>query len=165
MTELVRSWVIGLTGMSLITAVVLTLTPKGKVRRVVTLVCGLGMIIVLIGPILDFDYDSFALYTSDSSVDLESFGTNLEEANEKLTRSIIQERTAAYILDKAESIGVSDAQFTVNTRMDEEGTWYPWEVTAEGTFTQSQKLELVSYMTGEIGIPEERQYWSTTDEE
>lgn len=164
MTELVRSWVIGLTGMSLITAVVLTLTPKGKVRRIVTMVCGLGMVIALISPIMNFDYDSFALYMSDSTEELESYGAGLEETNERLTRSIIQERTAAYILDKAESIGVLDATFTVNTKMDDEGTWYPWEVTAEGTFTESQSSELVSYITGELGIPEERQYWSTDDE-
>lgn len=164
MTELIRSWVLGITGMSLVTSAVMALTPKGRVKKTVSLVCGLGMIVVLISPIMDFDYSSFAGYMTDYNFNLDGMGKKLDEENERLTRLIIQEETSAYILDKAKSAGAQNAKISVETKLDEDGAWYPWEVTVEGEFTIEQRVKIQSTIEGDLGIPAERQYWSTDDE-
>jgi len=163
-TELMRSWVIGITGMSLITSVTMAIVPKGRVRKTVSLICGMAMIVVLVSPVLDFDYDIFAQYVSGYSYDTDVQEKNLDEENERLTRRIIQEEVDAYILDKAQSIGCADVTVSTQTKMDEDGAWYPWEVTVEGEFTSEQQLQLQNTIEGDIGIPPERQYWSTSDE-
>lgn len=165
MTELMRGWVIGITGMSLITSVVMAIVPKGRVRKTVSLVCGMGMIVVLVSPVLNFDYDTFAQYISGYAYETDLPGKNMDEENERLTRLIIQEEVNAYILDKAQSIGFVDAKVSTQTKMDGEGAWYPWEVTIEGSFTsEQQRLELQNTIEGDIGVPPDRQYWSTKDE-
>ena len=164
MTEIIRSWVIGIAGMSLITSVAMAITPTGRMRRTVSLVCGLGMIVVLIRPVMDFDYDSFARYMTDYSFGTDIIEKNLDGENERLTRLIIQEETSAYILDKAKSAGVQNAKISVDTKMDEDGVWYPWEVTIDGDFTSEQRTGIVGAIEGELGVPAERQYWSSDDE-
>lgn len=164
MTELMRSWVIGITGMSLITSVVMAVVPKGRVRKTVSLICGMAMIVVLVSPVLDFDYDTFAQYISGYSYDTDVQEKNLDEENERLTRRIIQEEVNAYILDKAQSVGAVDVMVLAQTKMDEDGAWYPWEVTVEGKFTSEQQQEVQNTIEGDIGIPPDRQYWSTSDE-
>lgn len=164
MAELIRSWVLGITGMSLVTSAVMTLTPKGRVRRTVSLVCGLGMIVVLISPIMDFDYNSFSRFMTDYNFTSGGLQKNLDEENERLTRLIIQEETSAYILDKAKSAGAQGIEITVETKLDEDGAWYPWEVTVRGKFTGEQRSKIESTIEGDLGVPAERQYWSTDDE-
>lgn len=164
MTELIRSWVIGITAMSLITSVVMAITPSGKVRKTISLICGMAMIVVLISPVLDFDYDSLSQYVKEYDYSTEELENNLDKENERLAKAIIEEKSSAYILDKAESVGGQDAHVSVEAKLDNEGSWNPWEVTIGGDYTSEQQSEIKSTIEEDLGIPVERQYWSTDDE-
>lgn len=164
MTELMRSWVIGVVAMSLITSVVMTIVPKGRVRRVASMVCGMAMIVVLVSPAMKFDYDTFAQYVGKYTYEAQAQEKDMDEVSERLTRNIIQQEASAYILDKAESIGAMDVTVSTQTKMDGDGAWYPWEVTVEGNLTSEQQLRLQNTIEGDLGVPPDRQYWSTNDE-
>lgn len=68
---------------------------------------------------------------------------------------LIEERTAAYISDKAKALGLSVA-VRVETKTGDGGVPAPWAVRLTGTESEA----LASYIEGELGIPRERQVWS-----
>jgi len=162
MTELLRNWILGICGVSLITALALSVPMDGKVRRVARLVCGMAMIIALVRPALDFDYAAYSQYLQSYKLDLAEDAGAFDEVNERLTRSIIQEETAAYIWDKAEELGLPLSAVSVNSELAGDGGWYPYEAWLDAGGLISTALS--DYMEAELGIPRVRQYWSGVDE-
>ena len=61
MTELIRTWILGVAGAAVLTGLALCLTPKGRVHSVLRLVCGAVMVIALVAPVLRFDFSSYAM--------------------------------------------------------------------------------------------------------
>ena len=77
------------------------------------------------------------------------------EQNQLLYESIIEEETGAYILDKAESLGVT-CQVEVVVAWDDEIP-QPRSACLTGTWTQAQRDALAEMMQADLGIPYERQ--------
>jgi len=163
MTELIRNWVIGLTATSFLTAIAIALTPKGRARAMTALVAGLVTIIALIAPILEFDYLAYAQNLAGFEASLELRVEEIQASQERLQASIISERSATYILDKAESVGLVDLDIYIQTRGSADGWAYPYAVFLTGTYTEEQRRTLEAYLTGTFGIPVERQIWSVAD--
>ena len=79
-----------------------------------------------------------------------------EEAD-RLNRTIIERECAAYILDKADALGISAADAAVTARWSEEGFWYPWE--SRVSCPEGGRAALSEAIEAELGIPPERQSW------
>ena len=163
MTELIRNWVLGLTAAAFIASLAMTLTPKGKIRAVVGLATGLMTIVALIAPVMDFDYAAYARHMAASDFVLESKIGEVEYAQERLTSLIIIQRSQAYILDKAESLGLSDLTVVVETMLDENRIPYPYEIWLTGPYTAEVQEILEHFLVGTFGIPTERQHWSLAE--
>ena len=163
MTELVRNWVLGLTGTSFLTAIAMALTPKGRVRAMTGLVAGLVTIVALISPVLDFDYLAYTDHLSGFEVSLDLRIDEMQASQERLQARLISERSATYILDKAESVGLVDLDVTVQMNPLADGTFYPYAVFLYGVYTEEQRRTLEAYLSGTFGIPLERQIWSVAD--
>ena len=164
MTELIRSWVFGLTAVAFINAIAMSLTPKGKSRAVVGLTCGLVTVVALIAPILEFDYEAFALHMAGPEITLDERVAEMAIEQERLTDLIIRERSEAYILDKANSLDIADLTVRVDTTLSSYGVIYPYEVWLWGTYTNEQRQKLGDFLTGTFGIPAQRQHWSVAHE-
>jgi len=164
MTELVRVWVLGLTGAAFLAAIAMTLTPKGRPRAVVGLVTGMVTIVALIAPILEFDYAAYGRNVGEFEASLEVRAREWEDARERLTSRIISERSEAYILDKAESLGLVGLDVEVATARDESGWLFPDRVWLTGHYSVEQRNALSEFLAGTLGIPAERQYWSESYE-
>jgi cytochrome c oxidase assembly factor CtaG len=65
MMDMVKSWILQITGAAMLTAAALSLAPAGRVKKVVALVCGLVVIAALISPIRTFDTKSFSKYMAE----------------------------------------------------------------------------------------------------
>ena len=160
MTELIRTWIMGLTAAAFLTSLAMTLTPKGRTRAVVSLVCGLVTIIALVAPLMEFDPESeFANargFEAPSDTRMEALA--LEQ--ERLTRLIISERIGTYILDKAENLGLVDLTVQVETISTEGGDFLPAEIWVAGTYSAEQRRTLSEFVTRTFGIPPEKQHWS-----
>lgn len=162
--ELMKSWIMGLMGAALVTAVACSAAPEGKAKRVVTLVCGLMTILALMRPVLTFDYGAFAknLAAYERSAQKQSFV--LVQSNEKLTRRIIEERCASYILDKGKSQGIDDLQVTVTAAWSQDGYWYPAKATLRTASEQAKRDSLSRSIVADLGIPPEELSWSMQHE-
>lgn len=160
MIELIKNWVISLAAAALISGVARSLAPQGKMRRVVSLVCGFLTVAVMLGPLREFDLGRYAEFMVEFNSRTQAYGLDLENENARLVKAIIEEQSAAYILDKAIQLGIVNPKAAVETKHGEGDYPYPWSVTLGGEATAEQKELLGRYMEAELGIPAERQYWS-----
>ena len=163
MTELIRAWVLGLTGAAFLASLAMALTPRGRPRAVVGLVTGLVTVVALIAPVLEFDYAAYARNVHDFEQSLAARAEEWEAAQARVTSLIIRERSEAYILDKAESLGLVGLDVEVATARNAAGWIYPQRVWITGPYSADQQSELSAFLAVTFGIPAERQYWSGVD--
>ena len=149
-----REWLTSIVVVALLLSVAQTLVPEGSIRRVASFVGGLILLAVLLRPVLGADLERLRL-------DFDGYEQELRQVREELSASYdaglaerIEERTAAYISDKADALGL---EVTVRVETDTGDDGVPVPAAAEVTGPRSE--ELASYMENELGIPRERQVW------
>ena len=160
MTELLRSWILSLAGTALVCAAALRLTPEGRVKPVVRLLCGVCMAAALLSPLVGTALDTYPLelarYRARGAA-IAGEGTAIRAG---LDRDIIERETEAYILDKARSMGVPLTAVRVALRWSAEGVWLPEGAELTGPYSAA----LARLIEAELGIPQTAQNWSEHEE-
>ena len=82
-----------------------------------------------------------------------------------MMKSIIGEETGAYILDKAEELGISCQEVQVTCAVEENGVPYPASVVVRGDMTQEEQALLSRRIEADLAIPAERQTYESGGEE
>ena len=160
-TEGLRSYLTALVGVSLISAAVLSLIPKGSVKRAAGLTCGLILAITAIQPITTIQDFTLAQAISRVWMQTESARTGIEVKNRELVSAIIKQKSETYILDKADKMGL---KLTAEVTVKDDGVYpYPSGAVLTGRYTDLQQEELERYITNETGIPPEAQIWKRTE--
>ena len=159
MTELVREWILGLAGAAVFCALCSAVTPDGSVKRVQKLMCGVVMTLALTAPLAGLDMSGYSLNLAKFSRRAGEIGASAQEISDSLSRTFIEERCAAYILDKARLLGLEPGAVKVTAQWSGEGVWYPVEaeIGAEYDRRLSEKIE------EELGIPAQNQRWSKNE--
>lgn len=157
MLDVIRQWLVGITCAALIIAAAEGLTPKGAIRKIGRLTGGLVLLIAVLHPLLALDQDSLTQALADYRLELGDYGDELELENRQAMKAIIEERSGAYIQDKAERLGI-DCQVSVEA--GEEGEWpVPEAVTVFGALTEEEQAELTREIETDFAIPAERQHY------
>ena len=165
MTEILAAWVRAIAGAALISAMAMALTPSGKVKNILKLVCGVLLIIAMISPLLNRDLPGISMDIARYRAIAEEISGEAEAANRNLNRTFIEQRCATYILDKAQSMDISLHRVNVTVKWGDEGFWYPHEVSIKADISEYERAKLRNSIETELGIPGERQYWSAYEEE
>ena len=163
MTAFAQEWVRAIAGCALICAAAMALTPRGKVKNVLKLVCGIVLIMAMISPFLNKDLPDMSLDISEYRKKADEIIGQAQEKENGLSRTIIEGEMESYILDKAKSLSVQLESVEVSVKWGDEGCWYPYEVHMTGEIPQREKNLLSSNIEAELGVPNERQYWSSND--
>ena len=142
MMEGLRQWIISLTALCMLLALLRVLVPGGTMGRVAAFIGGLVLLAALARPLSELGVVRLAL------------PRQLEVENEAALSDGIAERTEAYISDKAASMGLAGA-CRVETRTGEDGIPLPWSVELE----MPRSAELAAWIEEELDIPSERQVW------
>jgi len=160
MIELIRSWLIGVTCAAAIVALAERLTPAGTVRKIGKLTGGLVLLLALLRPIMGLDMDRFSAILTSYQVDLETSTMDLGVENALLMKNIIEQETGAYILDKAQELGIQ-CEVEVHAQAGEaEGECpIPYSVTIRGPLSPEQRSALTRYIEAQLAIPEQRQQY------
>ena len=153
-----RQWLLGVACTALVLAAAEGLAPKGSVKKVCRLAGGLALVLAAAGPLLQIDSGLIARAAEEYRAASRSCETELAEKNNLLYQTIIEDRTAAYIVDKAEELGIL-CQAEVTCSNDENGVPCPWEVAARGQWTPEQRARLERLLEEELGVPAQRQYY------
>lgn len=159
MLDVIRQWLLGITCAALVLAIAESLTPEGAIRKVGRLTGGLVLLIAMIQPLLSLDEDALTRALTEYHFSMDSYSRDLEEENWNLMKDIIEERSSAYIQDKAESMGI-DCQVLVEAV--DEGDWpVPESVTVFGALTEDQQARLTRVIETDFAIPTDRQYYES----
>lgn len=163
MTGFAGEWVRAIAGAALICAAATALTPKGKVKNVLKLICGIVLITAMINPIIKQDFPSMSLDMAKYRKDADEIIGSVEEKKNNLSRTIIENELEAYILDKAQSLNTELASVDVMAKWGDEGCWYPYEVYITANIPQREQNLISNSIQAELGVPNERQYWSSNE--
>lgn len=158
MTGLVRQWLLGVACTALILAVADSLAPEGGVKRVCRLAGGLALLLAAVSPLLRLEVGALNEALERYRAQVQSYEETLEEQNNLFYQTIIEESAAAYIVDKAEEMGIS-CQAEVTFSYDEDGVPCPWEVTARGDWTDEARETLERLLENDLGVPAQRQHY------
>ena len=154
MSEILSDWIRALAGAGVICTLALLLCPEGRPKRVARLAVGCVMAIALLSPVVKPDAGSFA----------KAFARYSEAAREaadiagSYERTVIERECEAYIMDRANALGVACVSANAVFRWSEEGFWYPWECSLGCEYSPA----LANLIESELGIPAERQHWEDT---
>ena len=159
MLDIIRQWLLGITCVALVAALAESLTPPGAVRKVGRLTGGLVLLIAMLHPLMALDPDALTRALTEYRLELSTYSDELEEENRSLMKGIIEERSNAYIQDKAEEMGI---QCQISVEVGEEGDWpVPESVTVFGSLSEEQQAELTQAIEVDFAIPAERQSYQS----
>lgn len=157
MMGFVRSWLLGVTAAALVLALAEALAPEGSVKRVCRLAGGMALLLAAAGPVLGvLDGSALTQAVEDWRGRSQRWEQELEEQNEQFYLAIIEEETAAYVMDKTKEFGFECA-VEVTCGYDENGVPCPWEVAARGEWTPERRARLERLLEEELGVPAQRQ--------
>lgn len=148
-------YVVSLTAVSLISAILLSLLRDGPERKILRLVCGVLTAMIALAPIyevLQLKWDSsFASYMEEGK----KMAENGEYSASAERTRYIRESLEAYIYEKAEQLNLD---LTVNLIQDETG--HPYSVEINGAVSDSDREKLRQMIVEDLGIPKENQQWN-----
>lgn len=159
MTDALRSWILGLTGAAVFCAAATLLTPEGRVKTVVRLLCGAVMASALLLPLLRMQTGSYALNLSKYRAEALRAENDAEKIRQSLDRRLIEEKAEAYILDKAQALGADVAGASVALEWSTEGFWYPVGAELQGEYC----APLSRLIEAELGVSAQAQRWVSDD--
>jgi stage III sporulation protein AF len=123
------------------------------------------LLLAVIRPLVGLDYQSLSLALAENRFQWDESAAEKGSAlGSDLMKSIIAEQTGAYILDKANALGVKCA-VEVECKIGEENLPYPISVRIKGTLTDSQRDTLRREIEADFAIPAEMQLYESGDVE
>ena len=156
----VREWLTAVVTVTLLLSVVQTLVPEGSLRKIAGFTGGLLLLAVLLRPVTEIDLSGLDSEMEDWARTIGERQEELSAEQEEALASGIAERTASYISDKAEKLGL-EVKIRVETETGGDGVPVPVRAEIDGPWSG----ELSSYMAETLGISRERQVWHGREEE
>ncbi len=154
MIEWIRSWLITVVGAALLISGAESLLPAGTLRRTVSLIGGLILMLTMLRPLLGLDLSGLELDTEPYAQEIQQQLEELEEGQDEELAKRIREQTEAYILEQASSLGlVCEVEVTLQ---EKDGVPYPYGVTLWCGRSQA----LAEVIARDLDIPDERQVWN-----
>lgn len=153
----VRQYILSVVAAAIVCAIVKALMEdKSTPSVVVKMLAGVLMAVTVIAPFVKMDIGDITDY-------INSFHTNADAAvqsgvaySTEEMGVIIKDKTQAYILDKAQTLG---AEVEAEILLSDETPPIPCAVTLKGRVSPYVKQRLSQYITEELGIAEENQTW------
>ena len=151
--NILRTWLVGVIGVSVALSVSYALLPKGKFRTIARCTGGLLLLIALIKPLIQTDWTGILHSYDDWAQRIETQTEDYQNTQEEELRTLIAEKTAAYIEEKAASLGVvCHAQIECTER---EGVPFPAQVVMDIPYHG----ELSKLISDELDISAVDQHW------
>ena len=155
--EGLRQYIISVVTAAIICGIITGLAPKGTVREMVKMLCGLFLALTVIRPIAridDFDLSDFGL---SYGLDAKAAAVMGEDFSREAMADIIKAETEAYILDKAAELNVT---MEADVTLSQEDIPVPVAVHLSGDISPYAKQQMERFLTEDLGIAKENQLWT-----
>lgn len=148
----VRRWLLGVVLTAFAGGLARQVAPKGRERALVGLVCGLLLTLALLEPLtaLQWAEPELAWDGPAQAALAEAYRQDQIAA----LSAVIAEKTEAYILDKADRLGLR-CSLEVTVAAGESGIPLPDTVSIRGGYS----ADLAACIEEEVGVPPEKQIW------
>lgn len=150
----IKDWLLSVTAAALIVALAQALVPEGAVKKIGALIGGMVLLTVLMRPVATLDLEALTRWTA-AYIPTEDTQT---DQGGQMMKSLIAQKTSAYIVDKGAALGVS-CQAAVQVETDESGWPVPWEAEITGALSPEQRSALSQALEEDLGIPPARQHF------
>lgn len=130
---------------------------KGMAPALVKLISGSFLALAVISPVTRIDLDDFTDYSLNYSAAAECAAGAGENLAQETMADIIKSQSEAYILDKAESLGL---EVDVDVTVSGEQLPVPVAVCISGAVSPYAKGQLTAILTENLGIAKENQQWT-----
>ena len=145
---------------ALICGIILELVGKNNASGpLIRLLCGVFMILCVVSPLLNIRLSSLTDFTDEIREQADAVSSDGKMMAQEEYRAVITQRTQAYILDKAVSLG---ADVTVEVTLGEDDLAAPHAVTIRGRISPYAKGLLSSWLASDLGVATEEQTWIAT---
>lgn len=129
---------------------------KSASGKIVKVVSGVFLTVTLLTPLINIRLDDLESYFEDTrSMAASATEQGVNMASDAMGE-IIKQKTEAYILDEAKSLGM---EIAVEVRLRDSDPPVPCQVTITGTVSPYKKTALCRYIENNLGIPQECQQW------
>jgi len=153
----IREYLLSVSSTALIVGVTSMLVPQGAAKKTVELIGAMLLVLAVIMPFAKISPAAMARTIAQFQMDAEEMQTGIEVKNQDILADLIKQKCEAYILDKAEKIGVTiDADITISK---EGGYPYPVQVQISGRLSKEDRAYLQTMIERDIGIAVEQQEW------
>lgn len=133
------------------------LQKKSGAYELVKLTAGLFLALTAIRPLAQIELTDLSEFSLDHSLAASSAAAMGEDLAADAMADIIKSQSEAYILDKAEALGLDvEVEVSIST----EGSPLPAAVHIHGKISPYAKAQLEAVLTEEFGIPKEDQQWT-----
>lgn len=153
-----RNYLLSLCAAALLCSLVRALAPKGRMQKICVLLCGVFLTMTALSGLAGWQLRDFAEELSKMQMAAEAARTGVEVQNREALAAIIKSKTEAYILDKAQELGL-DVSVDVTVEM-KSAYPYPAFVQITGAFTPQQQEALTRYIEENLAIGKEQQVWT-----
>ncbi len=160
MAVVMHDWLRAVIYTGIVCSVLMMITPAGRVKKVLTILCGIAMCFAVISPLSGIDFTSYSQAMAQNRLDAEKYAGDGTEYSKNLNRTIIEDECRAYILDKANELGAELKTVEVLASWSDNGYWYPTEVKICARLTPQQKQVLTDYIETQLGVGSNEQEWS-----
>ncbi len=155
--EFIHNWIVGICAASILYAAVHSLAPEGAAKRAVRLAGGACVLIAVCAPIAKADLSGLALEAGELSDEYAAEAERMERERFEFMKSVIEEKAKAYILDKADELGVAcDVDVMCS---DEEGVPVPVSLHGVWSGDEDARERLADAVARDLGIPRASQSW------
>lgn len=153
---MIQQWITGVAAAAIIGALAQSLMPEGGAKSAGRLVAGLLLLLAVVKPLVGADTAVLSGALAEYRLRSAGDGAALAEKNEALVKVIIEEKTAAYISDKAQELGIA-CTVRVTCRCGEDGTVWPESAVITGDLTREERSRLARLLEAELAIGQENQ--------
>lgn len=153
--ENLSRFILSIIAASFIVAILSSLVDKkGSSGVLLRLIGSLFLTFTLVSPLVDLDFTGILDYLEEFTESGELAAVNGELMAREEYRTIIKQKLEAYILDKANELGLSiSAEVSLNENAQ------PEEVILRGAASPSGKAQLQQFLQDDLGISKENQLW------
>ena len=153
----IRDYLLAVSAAALLLSLVLSVLPKGSVKKAANFTGSLLLLLVVITPLAKLEISDLARSIAQINMEVEQMQSGVQIQNREIMAQIIKTECETYILDKAAQMSIHvSAEVTVS----EVGDYpYPVSVVLQGNVTQEDKTWMEHIIEQDLGIPAEKQEW------
>ena len=154
----IKEYLLSIVAASVVCVICTTIMPKNtSAGKIISILSGICLTITMIAPIAKIDFDSALDYWTDMTEEASMLSADSKHAIVDELRTVITQETEAYILKKANSMGL---QLEVSVVVSQDEPYVPYAVELRGTISPYDKAILSQYIEKNLDIEERCQTWN-----